>query len=214
MKKNKMMRIASVLLMLCLLTTTVISGTFAKYVTSATRPDTARVAKFGVEVAFEGETFDKEYDTDNETIKASIAKSVKADSAVVAPGTTSTMAKITITGTPEVAVNVKYEPQLTLTGWEDADGAYYCPIEITIGTKTFKGNDYANAGAFADAVIAEIEGASANYEAGTALDGTAITASWSWAFEGNDDVKDTFLGNKETAPTIEINLVVTVTQIH
>lgn len=50
MKKNKIMRIASVLLVAVILTTCAISGTFAKYVTSGSGSDTARVAKFGVTV--------------------------------------------------------------------------------------------------------------------------------------------------------------------
>ncbi|MFR0985955.1 MAG: hypothetical protein ACLSFZ_04975 [Frisingicoccus sp.] len=45
MKKNRMMRLASSLLVLTLLTTCVISGTFAKYTTQAGGSDTARVAK-------------------------------------------------------------------------------------------------------------------------------------------------------------------------
>ena len=46
MKKNKMMRIASALLVAVILTTCAISGTFAKYVTSTPGSDSARVAKF------------------------------------------------------------------------------------------------------------------------------------------------------------------------
>ena len=55
MKKNKFMRLASVMLMLCLITTCAISGTFAKYTTSGTATDTARVAKWGVGVEVDGE---------------------------------------------------------------------------------------------------------------------------------------------------------------
>ena len=47
MKKNKMMRIASVLLVAVILTTCAISGTFAKYVSSADSSDSARVAYWG-----------------------------------------------------------------------------------------------------------------------------------------------------------------------
>ena len=50
MKKNKMMRIASVLLVAVLLSTCVISGTFAKYTSSANGTDTATVAKWDVSV--------------------------------------------------------------------------------------------------------------------------------------------------------------------
>ena len=54
MRKNRMMRLASVLLVLCLLTTSVISGTFAKYVTTVGGRDEARVARWG----FTGENAD------------------------------------------------------------------------------------------------------------------------------------------------------------
>ena len=47
MKKNRMMRLASGLMVAVLLTTCAISGTFAKYVTEATATDTARVAYWG-----------------------------------------------------------------------------------------------------------------------------------------------------------------------
>ena len=50
MKKNRMMRLASVLLVLCLLTTSVISGTFAKYTSSVSGEATATVAKWSIEV--------------------------------------------------------------------------------------------------------------------------------------------------------------------
>ena len=51
MKKNRMMRLASVLLVCVLLTTSVISGTFAKYTTTNTASDEARVAYWGFDAA-------------------------------------------------------------------------------------------------------------------------------------------------------------------
>ena len=49
MKKNRMMRLASILLVLVLMTSSVVGGTFAKYTTSATSEDSARVANWGFE---------------------------------------------------------------------------------------------------------------------------------------------------------------------
>ena len=51
MKKNTMMRVASALLVAVLLSTCAISGTFAKYVTTASGSDTARVAKWDVQIS-------------------------------------------------------------------------------------------------------------------------------------------------------------------
>ena len=114
MKKNRMMRLASGLLVAVLITTSMISGTYAKYVTTANASDTARVAKWGVEVAATTDLFDEDYDIDdtNKTFKFAGEYSVSAASAaiddrdnLVAPGTKGSMT-FSITGVPEVAVNV------------------------------------------------------------------------------------------------------------
>ena len=54
MKKNKLMRAASILLVATLISTCAISGTFAKYVTTGSATNTARVAKWGVELSSTG----------------------------------------------------------------------------------------------------------------------------------------------------------------
>ena len=54
MKKNVMMRLASFLLVAVLISTSAISGTYAKYVTTAEGKETARVAKWGVQVGVAG----------------------------------------------------------------------------------------------------------------------------------------------------------------
>jgi len=220
MKKNNMMRIASVLLVAVLLSTCVISGTFAKYVTSATSTDTARVAKFGVEVAVEVDgAFAAEYDANTTVTDAqsqTIAKTVVAANGtdnLLAPGTSGDLLKsATIEGEPEVAVNVKYEATLTLAGWE-VDDEYYCPLVITVDGTEFKGNDYDSAAAFIAAVEAALD-SDINYAPNTDLEAEhAVT--WAWAFAGNDDVKDTALGDAAVTGdiTIGFTLVITVTQI-
>ena len=46
--KNKFFKVASLMIMLCLISTCAIGTTFAKYVTGDTATDSARVAKWGV----------------------------------------------------------------------------------------------------------------------------------------------------------------------
>ena len=221
MKKNVMMRVASVLLICVLLTSSVISGTFAKYVTAQTGDDYARVAKFGVEITAIGKMFAKEYDTEDPADAAVVgAKSVVSGVNVVAPGTSGELSAIKITGTPEVAVEVKYTATVDFgDNWKVAGDVYYCPIEITIDGTTYKGTDYANIGEFEAAIAKAITDQSKKYAAGTTLEDDALCAveiSWAWAFEGNDDVKDTFLGDAAADGTeiyIDIDLSCTVTQI-
>lgn len=223
LKKNRMMRFASGLLVAVLLTTCVISGTYAKYVTTASGSDTARVAKFGVTVTADGSAFAKEYVTDDATVVGTIAKSVVSsdDSKLVAPGTKGDMAGFTLSGTPEVAVQVKYEVTgLTFSGWTDKEDAYYCPLEIKVGDTTYKGLDYASADAFAEAIKTAVAGYTQNYAPNTDLSGATVqvpSLSWSWPFETNgNDEKDTWLGDQAAAgnaSTVALEVTATVTQI-
>lgn len=110
MKKTKVMRLLSLLLVMTLISTCAISGTFAKYVTRASGEDQARVAKWGVLVSIEGSTFATKYEaTDEAYLEDGGEFSVVAsnEEQVVAPGTSSEEVGDTlvasVTGTPEVA---------------------------------------------------------------------------------------------------------------
>lgn len=219
MKKNRMMRVASALLVAVLLTTCAISGTFAKYVTSGSGSDSARVAKFGVTVSGTADTFKETY-AKNDNSFTLAANTVVSTEDVVAPGTSGSMAAFTITGTPEVAVRVAFTGTLELGDkWVDSASKYYCPIEITVGSTTFKGTAYASADEFEAAVNDEIATYTKDYEANkdlSTIGADAPAISWKWAFTGNDDVKDTYLGDQaadSNAATISLSVTATVTQI-
>lgn len=226
MKKNVMMRVAALLLVCVLATTCGISGTFAKYVTEGTGTDTARVAKWGVEISANfGNLFTQTYAT-GETWRGDDNVSVNATVDVVAPGTSGTLADFNVTGTPEVDVEVTYEVSLSLNNWE-VDGVYYCPIIITVNEQDINGLDYTNAGDFVQAVKDAIAGATAKYNAGTNLADAGTVAndlavSWRWNFvhteadagqmQYQSDYKDTELGDAANA-TIELEIKCVVTQI-
>ena len=115
MKKNKAMRAAGVLLIATMLTTCMTAGTFAKYTTTDSATDSARVAKFGVVVTANGSLFGEEYaaadantpigytgNTNTGTVQVA-----DAGTNVVAPGTKNDMGMgFAVSGTPEVDVNV------------------------------------------------------------------------------------------------------------
>ena len=113
MKKNRTMRAAALLLALTLMTSCFVGGTFAKYTTSDSATDTARVAKWGVTVLASGNLFGKDYNpnsagADGDKICAATSDSVSAGTNVVAPGTlNNTGLTISITGTPEVSWTVE-----------------------------------------------------------------------------------------------------------
>lgn len=220
MKKNKMMRLASCLLVMVLLTTSMISGTFAKYVTSAEGSDSARVAKFGVAITANGETFAKEYNTHDNAYTET--KSVISTEKVVAPGTSGDMAKMTLSGTPEVAVRVSYAGAFDISDNWTVDGEFYCPLVIKVDTTTIKGTEYESAAEFEAAVNAAIAKYTVDFGpntdlAGDDVKGCALAISWEWPFsvEGND-AKDTWLGNQAVAgnpATVTLKVTTTVTQI-
>lgn len=225
MKKNIMMRVASALFVSVLLSTCAISNTFAKYVSTGSSENSARVAKWGVTVTgTPNKAFNTTYAKNDENFTLAENTVVSTEN-VVAPGTGGTMAEFSITGTPEVAVRVNFTGELKLGDkWVDESSNYYCPIEITVGNETvgnttFKGTDYASADDFETAVNDKIATFSNDYEANkdlSTIGADAPSISWAWAFEGNDNVKDTYLGNQAdagNAATISLNVTATVTQI-
>ena len=123
MKKNKMMRVASALLIAVLLTTSAISGTFAKYVSTGHAEDIARVAKWGIVVKAGGSLFSDAYvkTTGNYPVAwdedkmndLSFTVSTAADDPdnpdnIVAPGTKSADGMfISLSGQPEVAMKLE-----------------------------------------------------------------------------------------------------------
>ena len=237
MKKNKFLKIASGLLMLVLITCCAVSGTFAKYVTEGEATDTARVAEWGVIVTVTGnDAFGEKY---NDKIDASGTKVVSNTSGenVVAPGTNGTLGSYTITGTPEVRVEVEVALAITLTGWEimvdtDADGVddaskFYCPLVISDGTNKVDGKSFiGNKDGFIAAIEALVDKAATEVAANADLSTSypAVELTWAWAFETGDNAsekaanseKDTKLGNlaaEGNASTIKVDWKVTVEQV-
>lgn len=215
MKANsKKMRTGAILLIVALVVSCVAGGTLAKYVTEGQGNDSARVAKWGVEVAVTGDGFKTKYEK-NDT-NASISgpavqgngseritftwnsagqseNQTKDVSNVLAPGTEGTFGGVKITGTPEVAVKVETTANVVLTGWNVKNsGEFYCPLKFTIGNKTINGLDYSSktsggADSFENAIKNAIEDATTKeLEAGTDLStvGNDIKYSWEWPFEG------------------------------
>ncbi len=111
MKKNKAMRAAGVLVIATLLTTCLTAGTFAKYTTTDSATDSARVAKFGVTVVANGSLYGSAYAANHADtpVVADNTVTVKASNGdnVVAPGTKNDSGiGFAVNGKPEVDVKV------------------------------------------------------------------------------------------------------------
>ena len=243
MKKNSTMRIAAVLMVLTLMTSCFVGGTFAKYTTGDDGSDNARVARWGVTVGATVDMFADAY-KDEEAVwvdpDIDNTVTVRANTQghnLVAPGTNGTMAEFTVSGTPEVDVEVTYTGALTLTGWfldankngtQDVGETDYCPLIITIN-----GNDYCIGKDGIDSVVGlqnkvneVINGYTNTYQTLTDLSAVNddLKISWRWEYNGGDhlalgyqtDERDTLLGDMvagAVAPTINFAISCTITQV-
>lgn len=144
MRKNKMMRAASALLVAVLLTTCAISGTFAKYVTTDDFSDAARVAKWGVELQIFGNLFSDTYietpvvdDATDLTVQAVNYDSQDTD--IVAPGTSNTEGfKISLTGKPEVDGQIEASLNISNIYLKKGNYGVMVPVSVTITEENYE----------------------------------------------------------------------------
>ncbi len=231
MKKTKFMRAALLLLVLTLITSCFVGGTFAKYTTSTTGNDSARVAYWGFNqnASTTIDLFDGVYTN----VKAS--GKVDGFSNVIAPGTekTSTFAfgytnyktdKITA---PEVA----YTFVVSTTGSScDQSIKSNTNIKWSLDGQLAKADGKTD-GTW-DALIAAIEALDGNKtdnryapnslpEAFKNTDTNNHTVGWEWVFETKNDnvvdaaqdTTDTGMGNAVTLAKVTLKITVSATQI-
>jgi len=243
MRKNKMMRIASALLVAVLLTTCAISGTFAKYVTSASGNDKARVAYWGwnqdTEMDLSG-LFTDTYLTD-------VDSGDNAD--VIAPGTTAKetfkFAYVDYNATVK-APEVDYNFEITVT--ETCDDLiknnknikWYLDDEAMTGT-ALTWDQLVDAivklsGATTVTETGDKHTATVKYDAGNVPAAFAVdmvhTISWQWVFDGGSneyavagqtgtgtdnkltqDEYDTYMGNADVLANCSITIEIVITQV-
>lgn len=192
-----------------------VAGTYAKYTENGTSTDNARVAKFGVTISSTDATA-------NTLFTKGDGEFVANTEDLVAPGTKGTLAGFTISGTPEVAVDANIEAVLELENWTLANGTEYMPLIFTIGTEDYYiGKDGITTVADLITAVQDAIGVNAQYKVGEAISATMPTVSYRWDYEADtnltnntqNDANDTVLGNNTTAPTVNLTVTATVTQI-
>ncbi len=218
MKTNKTMRIASIILVAVLLSTCAISGTFAKYISTDSTTDNARVAYWG----WGSDTITAEIDL----FDGNYTDVVSADSAnVVAPGTAKSSSiplQYNVNGetkAPEVDYKYDVKAEATSTnGYDalDANANFKWTLTNAEGTK----NTYNTVADLVAAInaLSEAKIEAGNLPAGYAEDGSAAyEIGWAWTFETADDAdqdaEDTAMGNDTTPDDVTITITITVTQL-
>ena len=197
MKKNVMMRVASALLVAVLMTTCAISGTFAKYTSSATGTDTARVAKWGWgTTTVTLDLFDGVY---GETVKSSNSDNV------IAPGTSKTASIVWApadTFAPEVDYTISFAATATIPA--DVENV----LTWTLAMDGAAAESYATFEQLAAALNAKTYAGEAAEDAPE----VNVVIGWAWAIDG-DAAIDTALGNKAELDTLTVKVTLTATQV-
>ena len=201
MKRNKIMVLASVLLVAVLLTTSIISGTFAKYVTEANGEDAARVAKWDIQLSGDQMTAEHEMSFDlfanvkDESGADENAVSVAGDgeTAIIAPGTSGSFS-YTLQNASEVTA--KYVIDYTVVKTDSNIPIVFRASENDSWTSDINDLDISTA---------------VNMPIGSAA--TTFTVYWKWAFDGGVDSTDTALG-LDGDDTVTVSVKITATQVN
>lgn len=215
MKKNQTMRVGVLLLALTLITTCFVGGTLAKYTTSATSNDSARVAYWGFQstntMNLTG-LFSKTYDN------------VEGSADVIAPGTSrSTTFAFAYDETNATAPEVAYDFKVEVTAscddsiknnaniqWKLDEGAWGTFDAMVDDVKALSGDDTGTK-RYAAGELPEAFG----------TDDAEHTISWQWIFEtttgegqpGTQDAADTAMGNAADLADCSIEIKISATQV-
>ena len=194
MKKNVMMRVASALLVAVLMTTCAISGTFAKYTTTVSSSDSARVAKW--EFTIDGAALEDNFTFDLAETWTDYNGSAEVDvaSKLLAPGTKGSF-DIALKNLSEV--NAKYTLTLTESianlpaAVDEADFPVEYSLDETVWSK-------------------DITTLTLNEVAIAMNESKPITVYWRWAFLETDEANaiDTALG---VAGNVEVTVTAKIT---
>ncbi len=200
MKNNKTVKFMALVLFVTILAIILVSGTYAKYTTSATGSDTATVAKWSIKLGDEDiaksteKTFTIDLFSTITNTDGSEEKNVKkTDGTLIAPGTMGSFTLASLKNESEV--NAKYSVTYTLSNESGV------PLEFT----TNKDDE--------SSWKSDFTAVNVSNEA-LATDATATTATvyWRWAFTKDTarDTSDTTLGT--TTPTVTLTAKIDVEQ--
>ncbi len=211
MKKNWMLRLGLLAMVLTLVTMPMVSSTYAKYVSEATGTDTARVAKWGVVVNADVKNiFGDAYDVTTSDLSVDYAtgtvtvKAVADNTNIVAPGTKGSF-KFGVTGQPEVSVAMTYDATIALSGWTVITAEDYMPINWTIqrssDSKFWDGDTWEDTATnlTASQLDAMIDVLDANYAPNATTLANTYTVNWEWPFNKVGNWKSDSVGTDVTA---------------
>ena len=223
-KKNWSLRLIGVAFLLLLMSTCLVAGVLAKYATTGQGGDSGRVAKWGVTINASGSSmFKSSYSFASPQNGVALAASHSTEK-LLAPGLSGKTSGFGIVGTPEVACkltvavnNVTSElngwtiPNSTIVSGTDISGDY----EPVVWTLKQGGVAIASNVSFSD-LLDELNAIEEYFAPGDDLSSAFdYEISWSWPayVSAANDLKDTYLGNLGTAPTVVLAYTIIIEQV-
>lgn len=186
MKKQRFFMLGIITVLVAVLSLTFVSSTFAKYTSTVTGNDSARVAKWAWTYTPGAEANTIKFDLFNTVLDSdgSAETDIKnADGTIIAPGT---QGSFELKFTNDSEVNAEYSIKFNVENANDI------PVEFSTNN--------AHWGSLSDLSAVVNMGEEASQ-----------TIYWRWVFEG-DNAKDTALGAAATA-TVKVTATVTWTQV-
>lgn len=215
-KKKTISRLLAAALSVAMMTSSLVSGTMAKFTSSASASDSARVAYWGIELAGEAlDLFSNQYETDG-TSAAGIAYSVESATGddVIAPGTTKTASFEFISAgdkAPEVAYTLSVDVSESSIAkdlrdnpnivWKLDDGSWESWNNLLGHIRCLSGD------------ISGIKDYEPN-EMPASMDHQIHTVSFKWNFSETEegDAYDTLISNKDVLDLVNLSIVVSAEQ--
>ena len=198
MKENKTTRLLTIALIIALIALILVASSYAKYLSSGTGSDSARVAKWSFKVGendivatdtFKFDLFKTITETDGRTEEADVV-SANSDR-VIAPGTSGSF-ELVLENKSEVSA--KYGIEYTVANTASI------PVQFSVdGGKTWTES------------LTDVVADDTNTKLAANSGSKTITVQWKWAYDGTD-TKDVELGKYGTAK-LEVSAKVTATQI-
>ena len=198
MKENKTTRLLTIALIIALIALILVASSYAKYLSSGTGSDSARVAKWSFKVGendivatdtFKFDLFKTITETDGRTEEADVV-SANSDR-VIAPGTSGSF-ELVLENKSEVSA--KYGIEYTVANTASI------PVQFSVdGGKTWTES------------LTDVVADDTNTKLAANSGSKTITVQWKWAYEGNDTT-DVTLGKDGTAK-LKVIAKVTATQI-
>lgn len=213
--KNRIFRVAALLLVLCFISTVMISGTFAKYTSEYSGEDTALIAKWDLDVTDGSGDFAISPDAAAplDLFSHLFDKNIVTDAGtqnIIAPGVSGDFV-LSVKNNSDVAAKVEFAFEVSGT----AEGV---PIEYSL--KDFDDVTFVKATDAYETVgdlAAALNGLDKfkNLEVAEAPAADTQTVYWRWSFEptftGQDDAKDTVLGTTSASGASRTDYILTVT---